>query len=430
MKQRARTLALHLALALVPLGAGLWGALAWPGEPREAGLVGLSAGLFLAVALVLAGELQGRRIAQRIGAVSAAAGRLAEGDLSAPPPAGAGTEDELGPLEEALGRLRARLEGLVQGLQAQAGRTQGSAATLIRLAKQVNVSAGEISRSMEELSRGAGQQRQLTEQTSALLGEMSRSIERASRSAEDAARSSAEASAVAQSGGQLAGQAVEKMRGVFQQIERYAQRVFEFGERSKEIGNIVRVITEVAQQTHLLAINATIEAVRAGEAGRGFAVVAEEIRHLAENTSRSSERIARLVEEVVAGSQEAVQAAQASTQQLSEGREELASILDALKAIVTSVTAGSDRVQIINRLAREQIAGATETVRAFDSIAQVAQKNSNSTVGALQAAEAQSNSLLEMTQQTATLGQLAVALEAEAARFRRAEASDGPPERA
>jgi len=216
---------------------------------------------------------------------------------------------------------------------------------------------------------------------------------------------------------------------VFQQVEHYAQRVFEFGERSKEIGNIVRVITEVAQQTHLLAINATIEAVRAGEAGRGFAVVAEEIRHLAENTSRSSERIARLVEEVVAGSQEAVQAAQASTQQLNEGREELASILDALKAIVTSVTAGSDRVQIINRLAREQIAGAAETVRAFDNIAQVAQKNSSSTVGALQAAEAQSNTLLEMTQQTALLGQLAASLQAEAARHRRAEARDGNGER-
>jgi methyl-accepting chemotaxis protein len=379
MSLSVRAFGSHLAASLAPLGAGLAGVLAWPGDRGHAALVGLSAGLLTAALVVVLALRQARRLSVR--------------------------------------------------LAAQAERAQGSAGTLTRLAKQVNVSAGEISRSMEELSRGAGLQRQLIEQTSALLGEMSRSIERASRSAEDAARSSAEASAVAQSGGQLAGQAVEKMRGVFQQVERYAQRVFEFGERSKEIGNIVRVITEVAQQTHLLAINATIEAVRAGEAGRGFAVVAEEIRHLAENTSRSSERIARLVEEVVAGSQEAVQAAQASTQQLSEGREELASILDALKAIVTSVTAGSDRVQIINRLAREQIAGAAETVRAFDNIAQVAQKNSSSTVGALQAAEAQSNTLLEMTQQTALLGQLAASLEAEAARYRRAEARDGNAER-
>jgi methyl-accepting chemotaxis protein len=410
MSSTSRRLAALLGVALAPLGIGLLAVSVWPGS------VGLTVGLTggaIAVGLgVGLWSLVARRQERRLRALARALQGLAEPGVDPAPVRG----ELLAALQGALDKVRGRQQALAQGLHAQAARAQAGAGSLTRLAKQVNVSAGEISRSMEEFNQGAGLQRQLVEQVSVLLAEMARSIERASRSAEDAARSSAEASAVAQSGGQMASKAVDKMRGVFEQIERYAQRVFEFGERSKEIGNIVRVITEVAQQTHLLAINATIEAVRAGEAGRGFAVVAEEIRHLAENTSRSSERIARIVEEVVAGSQDAVQAVQASNRQLSEGREELASILDALRAIVTSVTDGSDRVQIINRLAREQIAGAEQTVKAFDNITALAQKNATATAGALRAAEAQSDTLLEMTQQTAHLAQLAASLEAEAAR--------------
>jgi methyl-accepting chemotaxis protein len=203
------------------------------------------------------------------------------------------------------------------------------------------------------------------------------------------------------------------MRGVFQGIEMYAKRVFEFGERTKEIGNIVRVITEVAQQTHLLAINATIEAARAGDAGRGFAVVAEEIRQLAENTSRSAEKIGGIVEEVNAGSNETMQAVKDSTQHLSEGRDQLTSIVDVLKDIVATVASGSDRVQIISRLAKEQIAGAEQTV--------MAQKSSSTEI-ASQAVEAQSGYLLEITQSVSEIIMLAQKMETEAGLYRLEEA--------
>jgi methyl-accepting chemotaxis protein len=385
-------------------------------------LVGGAAALALAAAVWWAWRLNRRlqRLAERARRIGS--GDLADGALTTD----AGSGDEIAALNGYIEQMRSDLVQTLQTLRATSQRASASSTSLTELAKRINVSAGEITTSMDEIAEGAGQQTDLVDRTSALIREMARSIERSSRSAEDAARSTAEASGVASSGGQMAGQAVDKMRGVFEQIERTAERVFEFSQRTKEIGNIVRVITEVAQQTHLLAINATIEAARAGEAGRGFAVVAEEIRQLAENTSRSAERIAKIVEEVGVTSHETVQEVWASTKQLEEGREELTSIMDALKNIVATVAAASDRVQIISRLASEQIAGAEQMVRAIENISSVAQTNASATAAVGKTAEAQSDSILKVTRLSDELVALSTRMDAEVGRFQLREADDAP----
>ncbi|MBW2701714.1 MAG: methyl-accepting chemotaxis protein [Deltaproteobacteria bacterium] len=374
------------------------------------------------VALTASGMavLWARSVGRRLHRLQKQAERIADGDLAEGvvirhAPRFPDESDELG---TAIEQMRSDQVDNIKALQVASVRASVASVTLTGLAKQINVAAGEIVNSMEQISSGAGLQTDLVDQTSALMREVARSIQRTSSSAEDAVRSSTEASTVAQSGSQLAGQAVDQMRAVFQAIEQTSTQVFAFGERTKEIGAIVRVITEVAQQTHLLAINATIEAARAGEAGRGFAVVAEEIRLLAENTSRSAERIGGIVEEVTQGSLEAVGAVRSSTQQLNTGRDQLNAIIEALKNIVAAVTSGSDRVQIISRLAKEQIAGAEQTASAIENISRVAEQNASSTELVRRAAEAQSESLLEVTKLAAEIVTLAGSVDARVGGFR------------
>ncbi len=385
---------------------------------------------FVALGCALLAGLFARAHGRRLGRLVEAASEIGAGDLSRDRSQRLPTRrrrllpDEIDALSASLSLVREAFLHILQTVEETTGQAERSSSSLTDLAKRINVSAGNISQSMEEISRGAELQTELVEKTSTLVGEMARSIQRTSLSAEDAARSSREASQVAQSGSKMAGEAVEKMRGVFEGVEKYSRRVYEFGEKTREIGNIVKVITDVAQQTHLLAINATIEAARAGEAGRGFAVVAEEIRQLADNSSRSAERIGKIVEEVTAESEDAMQAVKESALRLSEGRDQLSYIIDSLKNIVATVTSGSDRVQIISRLAKEQIAGAEQTVKAIQNILRVTQKNASSTDSVSRAVEAQSDSLLDMTKLAAEIVALAGVLDAEVRKFKFAETDE------
>lgn len=414
MRLLSKILLSHLVVVALPIIAAFM--IPYDMEPawiRPAVVLGLTA-----LALVGA-TMWGIKLNKRLQSLAELARKVSGGNLSSgiEQSHDASQADEISELGSYIEQMRLDLVQTLRMLQLTSQRSSQASASLTELAKKINVSAGEISSSMDEIANGAGLQTELVDQTSALIQEVARSIQRTARSAEDAARSSAEASTVAQSGSKMASQAADKLRGVFEQIERTAERVFQFSQRTKEIGAIVRVITEVAQQTHLLAINATIEAARAGEAGRGFAVVAEEIRQLAENTSRSTDKISKIVDEVGVTSYETVQEVWASTKQLSEGREQLESIVDALKNIASTVTSGSDRVQIISRLAKEQIAGAQQTVEAIVNISSVAQKNASATLGVRSTSTAQSESILQVSRLATELVEVSTTMDEEVGRF-------------
>ncbi len=282
----------------------------------------------------------------------------------------------------------------------------------------VNASTEEVTGSIQQIAKGAGEQTDLVQRASTIIQQIADGIERSTKSAEDAAVASNDTASVADSGSRVGTLAVEKLRKVFERIEDSGQRVERFGAKSKQISSIIEVITKLAQQTNLLALNAAIEAARAGDYGRGFAVVADEIRKLAENSSQSADQIAKLIHESLSESSSAVAAMRESTQELAEGREGMNSIIRSLENISVSARKGVDVVAQITTIAHEQLEGAQSMLQAIDDIRHVADGNaSNTTQVSGGGRQTKSASMQAMTSSAVELTNLSHELEAVVTRF-------------
>lgn len=355
----------------------------------------------------------------RVRILSRSALEISRGDLSKPVTLEPGFgRDEIDELSTAISNMQENLRELVGHIQRTAQSVADSANDLQRSAEGVNASTGEVGSSMKKIASGADSQSQLVGRASAVITEIASSIQKTALSAEDAAIAAAETSGAAEEGSNAARLAGEKVKKVFSGIESASQEVFAFGEKTKEISKIVDVITQVAQQTNLLAINATIEAARAGEYGRGFAVVADEVRKLAESAGRSAEQISRLARDISNQSTAVVSAMKEGIDELAEGREDLTTIVRSMGSITDTARKGVEKVHLISQSAREQLEGSEEMVTAIREISQVAKENAGSTEAIHQVIEEQTAAVSRMTSAAQELTSMSVELQSVVRRFK------------
>jgi methyl-accepting chemotaxis protein len=187
--------------------------------------------------------------------------------------------------------------------------------------REVASAATQIAASSEEMAQGMSQQTQQTTQVSSAVEEMSSTVVEVARKSADAAGTADDAGKQATEGGRIVAETVTGMKTIAEVVNSSASAINELGKRGEQIGQIIGVINDIADQTNLLALNAAIEAARAGEHGRGFAVVADEVRKLAERTTQATEEVAESIKAIQSETNAAVERMSAGHANGGRGRE-------------------------------------------------------------------------------------------------------------
>jgi methyl-accepting chemotaxis protein len=293
---------------------------------------------------------------------------------------------------------------LLTALKAMQGNLRATIQGISDSSNQLASAAEELNAVTEDSTRGLHQQNHEIEQAAAAVNEMTAAVDEVARNAVSTSEASREATGTAQRGREQVMSAVESIGLLANDVTTTASQVGHLAGQVGEISTVLDVIRSIAEQTNLLALNAAIEAARAGEAGRGFAVVADEVRALAHRTQKSTQDIEKMIDGVNKGTDKVVQAMQSSNLRANNTLEVARSAGQALDAINTSIGEISDRNLVIASASEEQAQVAREVDRNLVNIRDLSLQSST---GANQTSAASQE-----------LSSLAVSLNSLVARFR------------
>lgn len=258
---------------------------------------------------------------------------------------------------------------------------------LRQLVLVINSTADRVSQSSEEtqmnaieLAEASEHQAQEIAGVSAAINEMTVSIDQVSNNAAESATVAQRSVAISYNGAEVVQRSIEGMNVIRDQIQETSKRIKRLGESSQEIGDIVGLINDIADQTNVLALNAAIQASMAGEAGRGFAVVADEVQRLAERSANATKQIETLVKTIQADTSEAVMSMESTTSEVVRGARLAKDAGEALEEVQTVSNTLADLIQNISNAAMQQAESAGHISHTMNIIQDITSQTSSGTM--------------------------------------------------
>ena len=345
-------------------------------------------------------------IAFRLAGVSQHLQQIAQGNLQQPPLT-IRTQDEIGVMGMALNNTTDSLKQLLSQVSQSSQQVAAASEELMASAEQCSQVSNQVADNITQIAQGAHEQEKEITTSSNAVEHMSSSIQGIADNAALVSSLSKQTSSSVIEGQTAIQAAIQQMNTVNNGVSHSAQVVSKLGERSQEIGQIVDTISGIAGQTNLLALNAAIEAARAGEQGRGFAVVADEVRKLAEQSQEAAKQIARLIGEIQKETQVAVETMQSGTQEVAKGTQVVNNAGQSFQSIAALVEQMTHQTQSISSSIQELAHGSQQVVSSVKTIDAISKDSSGQAQTIAAAAEEQAASMEEIAAASETLTNLA-----------------------
>ncbi|HEY2512328.1 MAG TPA: methyl-accepting chemotaxis protein [Polyangiaceae bacterium] len=303
-----------------------------------------------------------------------------------------GAEDETSATEQT--------SSTMEEMAAQMRNMSRNAETITAHATQTSTSLQAMGQANEDVARTGEALAHSVGETTTTIEEMTKSVVYIAITAQALSDAAQQVAQEAASGGRLLDDTVQKLVGVSERTQRSSAVVETLAARSREVGTIVKVIEEIADQTNLLALNAAIEAARAGEAGRGFAVVADEVRKLAERSMKATKEIRTVIEAAQQDNAAAVEVARTNIEEIRAGASLVARTGDALRKIIQSIEHVSAQVREVNHATQQQSSTSKEVMNGVTQMNEITRQVVLSTRAQVESSRSVTQSIQVMTQMT------------------------------
>jgi len=361
-----------------------------------------------------------RAITKPMDSMLNASNKVAAGDLTVQ--VTSDSKDEVGQLGNAIQLMTTSLKGVLAKVQRSAMDVSSTAQELSASSEEMKASTDQISSTTQNIATGVGQQATKMAEVSRAMKEMADSVQQVATNSQKAAEGANSASVTAQNVGKMSVDVANKMNEIQSTVDNSAIVIKQLDGKSQQIGEIIGVITNIADQTNLLALNAAIEAARAGEHGRGFAVVADEVRKLAEESRGAANQITGLIKDIQQGTKSAVTTMEQGTKTVGEGAKTIGETVIAINLIVKAAADVATMVQEIAAAAEEQSASVEEVTASIEDLSAISEESAAGTEETSAAAEEQSASMDQLVNAAQDLARLSNELQTEVAKFNIGEA--------